>query len=229
MQDIDQRVLHVLKLVEYARNSGVPFGQAEGGVDELESREVLRRAASSSIVLLKNERSLLPIVGATTIGVIGANARSTNISGGGSASLLASYTVSPLAGIRQVADELGIKVNHALGTVTSPERLLPCPDRIMRLSPSAGQLDEAAIGLLEIWLQSPVPRFDLPIPELQAFEPSRSPDYKMGIRSSRGLMADGLPVAIMKGKPYIRVSGRRPGFGTLKSTDLKGLSRSPRI
>jgi hypothetical protein len=61
----------------------------------------MRDLASASIVLLKNEGSILPLDASSmqTIAVIGPNAKARLVSGGGSASLKASYFVTPYDGI----------------------------------------------------------------------------------------------------------------------------------
>ncbi|KAI0761860.1 beta-glucosidase [Irpex lacteus] len=68
-----------------------------------EDAALMRRVASSAIVLLKNEGNLLPIKpkeqGVKKVAIVGGNAKATVLSGGGSASLKPSYFVSPYEGI----------------------------------------------------------------------------------------------------------------------------------
>lgn len=63
----------------------------------------MRDLAAKSIVLLKNEDKALPIDLTSekfkTIAVIGPNAKARLVSGGGSASLKASYFITPYEGI----------------------------------------------------------------------------------------------------------------------------------
>jgi beta-glucosidase len=61
----------------------------------------MRKVASHSIVLLKNEEDLLPLKAdeIKTIAIVGPNAQLSVISGGGSAALKAAYTVTPFEGI----------------------------------------------------------------------------------------------------------------------------------
>ncbi len=63
---------------------------------------IAREAAEEAIILLQNKGSLLPLdmKDIKTIAVIGPNAREARLGGGGSASVTACHTVSPLDGIR---------------------------------------------------------------------------------------------------------------------------------
>jgi hypothetical protein len=64
-------------------------------------KDLMRRVAAQSIVLLKNEGGLLPLrpKNLKKIAVVGPNAKAMVLSGGGSAALKASYFVSPYQGI----------------------------------------------------------------------------------------------------------------------------------
>lgn len=76
----------------------------------------MRRLASESIVLLKNEGAVLPIRSKEVkkIAIIGANAKATVLSGGGSASLKPSYFTTPYDGIVNALPE-GIEVTYTEG------------------------------------------------------------------------------------------------------------------
>jgi beta-glucosidase len=79
--------------------------------DSEEDKEMMRSLASAGIVLLKNEGNLLPLPLPSSesksatgkkmkkIAIIGPNAKAKVVSGGGSASLKASYFVTPFEGI----------------------------------------------------------------------------------------------------------------------------------
>lgn len=65
-------------------------------------RQVLKKAAEKSVILLKNDSKLLPL-GNTyhkKIAVIGCNADRIHSGGGGSAEIKALYEISPLLGIK---------------------------------------------------------------------------------------------------------------------------------
>lgn len=109
----------MLNLVNKGIASGIPFDGPEESRDTPELRQLLRRAAADAIVLLKNDKQLLPIVNRPkSIAVIGPNAKYARTSGGGSARLTSTYTVSPLEGILGAAQEIGADVKWALGTTT---------------------------------------------------------------------------------------------------------------
>jgi beta-glucosidase len=82
--------------------------------------QLVRRAAADAIVLLKNDASILPLSSAKkpikTIAVLGDNSKAACISGGGSAALRPSWTVSPLEAITAAAKaEFGAEVSWAVG------------------------------------------------------------------------------------------------------------------
>ncbi|TFL02721.1 glycoside hydrolase family 3 protein [Pterulicium gracile] len=116
VDDLDKCVRRILNLVNIAIDSNIPFNAPEAGIDTQELRSLLRRTAADSIVLLKNDDAILPITTPKRIAVIGPNARLAYTSGGGAASLLESWTVSPLQGITQAAKKIGAEVKYTLGT-----------------------------------------------------------------------------------------------------------------
>jgi len=69
----------------------------EQGIDRPAHRELIRRTGAESIVLLKNERNVLPldVASMSRIAVIGPNAKTAQIMGGGSAQVNAHYAISP--------------------------------------------------------------------------------------------------------------------------------------
>ncbi|MGH0033253.1 MAG: glycoside hydrolase family 3 C-terminal domain-containing protein [Myxococcota bacterium] len=77
--------------------------EPETARDLPEHRAVAREAAAEAIVLLKNEGGVLPLdAGAlSTLAVIGPNAASAVVQGGGSAQVTPHYTVTALDGIRE--------------------------------------------------------------------------------------------------------------------------------
>ena len=101
---LDGRVRRVLQLAE---RTGVLAGTAadptlERHDDDPARVALLREAAASSIVLLKNEGALLPLDPAAlaSLVVIGPTAANASAQGGGSAQVLSPYEVSPLEGLR---------------------------------------------------------------------------------------------------------------------------------
>ncbi|KAK2687323.1 hypothetical protein QWA68_013689 [Fusarium oxysporum] len=106
-EQLDNRVRNVLNLINYSRSSGVPENAPEKGLNRPQDQALLRRAASESIVLLKNNDNVLPFVKSKTTAVIGPNAKITRFCGGGSASLLPHYSVSPYDGIAKQCGKVG--------------------------------------------------------------------------------------------------------------------------
>ncbi|GII42271.1 glycoside hydrolase family 3 C-terminal domain-containing protein [Planotetraspora phitsanulokensis] len=89
------------------------------------SRALLRRAMSASTVLLRNEGGLLPLDARRLrrVAVLGPNAASARIQGGGSAGVYPASAVSPLEGIRTALAGRA-EVTHAAGAHPSD---LPTP------------------------------------------------------------------------------------------------------
>lgn len=96
---LDERVRNLLNLVNYAEPLGIPEGAPEKGLNRPEDQALLRRAAAESVVLMKNQDNILPLKKDKPILVIGPNAKITTYCGGGSASLVPYYTVSPFEGV----------------------------------------------------------------------------------------------------------------------------------
>ncbi|KZT24579.1 glycoside hydrolase family 3 protein [Neolentinus lepideus HHB14362 ss-1] len=149
--DIDDRVRKILELLKRAYASGIPFDGPEEGVDTPQLRALLRKAAADAIVLLKNDNDVLPISGPKKIAVIGPNAKPAFTSGGGSARLLSSYTVSPLEGITAAAKEEGATVEYTIGATSHV--LLPLLDGLIK------QTNGEHGALIEFWNESPSASF----------------------------------------------------------------------
>ncbi|KAI0057601.1 glycoside hydrolase family 3 protein [Artomyces pyxidatus] len=146
--DIDERARKILELVQRAKASGIPFDGPEEGVDTPELRALLRRAASDATVLLKNDSALLPLGGPLTkIAVIGPNAKQSFTSGGGSARLLETYTVSPFEGIAAAARELGAELTYTVGATS--HKYLPLLNGYIHYAGGKG-------ALVEFWNAEPV-------------------------------------------------------------------------
>ncbi|MGR9277950.1 glycoside hydrolase family 3 C-terminal domain-containing protein (plasmid) [Rhizobium leguminosarum] len=87
----------------------------EQAVDLPEDRALIRRLGAEGAVLLKND-GILPLAKTSLdrIAVIGPNAASARVMGGGSAQIAAHYVVSPLEGIRAALSNAN-SVSHAVG------------------------------------------------------------------------------------------------------------------
>lgn len=104
MAELDSAARNVLRLVKHGlEETSIPPGAPETQANTPEHVALLREAAAKSLVLLKNERMILPFDKTKTVAVIGPNANIATYCGGGSAGLRAYRTVTPLEGIRAAA------------------------------------------------------------------------------------------------------------------------------
>ena len=93
-----------------------------GALDTAEQKAVARRAATESVVLLKNDGGTLPL-GAPkvrAVAVIGPSAAIARTGGGGSSLVRPRYSVTALDGIKEAAGAQ-VKVAHALGVAMQGE------------------------------------------------------------------------------------------------------------
>lgn len=96
----------LLRLLERVGAFMAPGISPEQAVDLPEHRQLARRAAIEGMVLLKNEGSLLPLDPSQSrrIAVIGPNAKTARIMGGGSAQVTPHYAISPWQGLLSWGD-----------------------------------------------------------------------------------------------------------------------------
>ena len=80
MRTVDSRVRSVLQLVKQASKCEV--SEEESARDTPEDRNILRRLASESIVLLQNIDALLPWEKVESVGVIGVHSKAAIYCGG---------------------------------------------------------------------------------------------------------------------------------------------------
>jgi beta-glucosidase len=81
--ELEAPVERVLELVAWTR--AAHSGTDETTADDAQTRDVIRRAATRAMVLLKNDGGVLPLDAPGTIALIGPYARSGRLQGGGSA------------------------------------------------------------------------------------------------------------------------------------------------
>ncbi|KAI1389318.1 glycoside hydrolase family 3 protein [Hypoxylon trugodes] len=96
---LDQRVKAMLEFIKKCAASGVKENAPEATANTPETAELLRRIGNEGIVLLKNEKNVLPLKKDKKTVVIGPNAKVATYHGGGSASLAAYYAITPFDGI----------------------------------------------------------------------------------------------------------------------------------
>ncbi|KAG8158676.1 hypothetical protein KVR01_011798 [Diaporthe batatas] len=107
MAELDSAVRNVLRLVKHGlENTSIPPNAPEKQANTPEHIALLREAAAKSLVLLKNERDVLPFDKNKKVAVIGPNANIATYCGGGSAGLRAYKTITPLEGIKSLAGDV---------------------------------------------------------------------------------------------------------------------------
>ena len=114
-----RRILRVLFFVGAFDNERAKLPQA---LDTFEHRELARELAAEAIVLLKNDRGVLPIgrENAKSIAVIGPSAAVARTGGGGSSEVEPFYSVSPLQGLQKRCGD-AIRVRYARGCLLPAE------------------------------------------------------------------------------------------------------------
>ncbi|MBN1264946.1 MAG: glycoside hydrolase family 3 C-terminal domain-containing protein [Anaerolineales bacterium] len=100
---LDDSVSRLFTLMERCGVFDNPVLEEERAVDNPRQRELIRRVGREAIVLLKNDRALLPLDPhrEQTIAVIGMNAKTVTFQGGGSSRVNPHYVVSPLEAIEE--------------------------------------------------------------------------------------------------------------------------------
>lgn len=114
---IDKKVRNILRLMLRLKmiGPGKEF-RSSGAYNTAEHRTAAQKVAEESVVLLKNENSLLPLtdIAGKKVAVIGANAVAVHSNGGGSAEIRALYEITPLMGIKKLLGG-NTKVSYAPG------------------------------------------------------------------------------------------------------------------
>jgi beta-glucosidase len=110
---IDDKVRRILRVMHHTKMFA---DRPAGEVNTKTHQQTALQVAAESMVLLKNEGSILPLQKdkVKSIAVIGANATRKQAMGGGSSQVRALYEVTPLEGLRKLAGN-GINVSYAPG------------------------------------------------------------------------------------------------------------------
>ncbi|KAF9012112.1 glycoside hydrolase family 3 protein [Hymenopellis radicata] len=121
LRTIKERARSVLELVKRCAKECPEILDGDGierTVDTDETRDLMRRLAAESIVLMKNDNNILPLKpsGLKKIAIVGGNAKAIVVSGGGSAALKSSYFITPYEGI--VNALAGVEVTYSEGART---------------------------------------------------------------------------------------------------------------
>lgn len=100
---VDAKVKNLLRLMYRLKMIGPKKGSRKAGAyNAAAHREKILKTAEESMILLKNEKQLLPLDAKKIkkLTVIGANAAKVHSNGGGSAEIKALYEICPLAGLK---------------------------------------------------------------------------------------------------------------------------------
>lgn len=124
---IDNSARRVLKFVKRASKLKIK----EERRDFPEDRKLNREISGSSIVLLKNERKVLPLPKKIRkIALIGSHMKNPGLTGGGSASLQPYYVVSPFDAISEKLAETGAEIVYEVGAYA--HKMLPLMSHLLR-------------------------------------------------------------------------------------------------
>ena len=114
INDKVRRILRVMFLMELFDDAEKKY---KGAVNTKEHKLLAQEIAQNAIVLLKNDKKLLPLQREKikSIAVIGPNANFARLGGGGSSTVSPSYSISPLEGLKNKCENEEIEVRFAQG------------------------------------------------------------------------------------------------------------------
>jgi len=124
---LDDKVRRILGFLDWAGRLGTPTNHEEASIERPEHRELARRAAAESMVLLKNESAALPLAPDGTVALIGPGVAATAMLGGGSASLTPHRSTTVLdsmrarIGERIIGAEPGIDMRRKAASVEAEQ------------------------------------------------------------------------------------------------------------
>ncbi len=127
---LDEAVQRLLLLLERTNAFENPLDQPEAELEVPAHRALARRAATEAMVLLKNDDVLpLDMTTISSLAVIGPNAATAMLMGGGSAALVPQRAVTPLEALQTRLDGR-CRVRHEVGAVTD-RSTRPVPRRLL--------------------------------------------------------------------------------------------------
>lgn len=201
---IRQRARNILNLLERTGALDTRPGEETSRHDS-DDLHLLRRAASASMVLLKNENSALPLVthNVKSVAILGPNAMRGTLLGGGSAHVTPTRTSHPYQALRSRFEESGVEVHHAPGCFIDKKLPLLDPQKVSDVvveffeSPAAMDNDEAPSltstvnSFRMLWMNDPLSRkgsnFAFGARMMMVFTPDVSGEWEFGIESVGGV------------------------------------------
>lgn len=99
---IDEKVRHILRVMNELHM--LDGERKSGAYNDYQDKDVLRQTARESVVLLKNDKNILPLdkKKIKKLLIVGENANRKHAAGGGSAEIKALYEITPLMGIHML-------------------------------------------------------------------------------------------------------------------------------
>ncbi len=201
---IDEALIRVLttrmKLGLFDAPEGNPFASIDySQVDTLEARELNLRVAKECIVLLKNEKNLLPLDASKlkTIGVIGPNADNRKALVGNYEGTASEY-VTVLEGIRHEAEAAGVRVFFSEGCHLYKNRMSGLSRENDRIAEVKAVCDQSDVIVLCMGLDA----------TLEGEEGDTGNEYGSGDKPNLnfpGLQQEVIDTAAASGKPVILV------------------------
>ncbi|WP_424640989.1 beta-glucosidase family protein [Embleya sp. AB8] len=208
---VDRKVRHLLLLAaRVGALPGVlpaPAGPVGAGPDPA---ALLREAAAAGTVLLRDTGTALPLDPGTLrrVAVLGPNADAPRIQGGGSATVIPPYAISPLAGLRaalgpqvEVTHAVGARIRHRLPPVTAADVCDPKTGepglRVRFLGPDGSVLhEELRGGGRLLWLDDPIVARATAIEASGVLAVREDGPHRIGVAGVGRfrLLADGIPV-----------------------------------
>lgn len=151
---LDDHVLRVLRLIARCGLLDGNPKQSQAALCTPEHRAIARKAASDGMVLLKNDRGVLPLKEVDSVAIIGALADYPAIQGGGSSQVSPDRIVTPLEGLQEaLAGAADLKFERAL----DPEPRPPILDgRLLRPSEGANEQGLKAVYYKEAGYQGEI-------------------------------------------------------------------------
>ncbi|MFH0878765.1 MAG: glycoside hydrolase family 3 C-terminal domain-containing protein [Lentisphaerota bacterium] len=128
---LDDKVRRILRVMfQMGLFDGIEEKE-KGALDTPEHRQLAREAGAEGVVLLKNDGNILPLKreAIRSIAVVGPNAGTARLGGGGSSSVEPFYSISPLQGLQEKAGS-GISVAFVQGCLV-PGELKPIPTEFL--------------------------------------------------------------------------------------------------
>lgn len=180
-ETLNERVITVLRWVQKLAilNPDIVYGQDDSvertrKEDQEADAALVRRIGNEGIVLLKNEKSVLPILSGK-VAVIGPSAKTAIITGGGSARLRPAWTVTPWQGLVdnkphdvELSYKLGCKGSKFLPVFgeefTSMDGVTPGFDMLHYAIVDGRQASQPVVS--EVWKNSDIMLADFKHPDL---------------------------------------------------------------